>query len=147
LGHVLIGGKVLYTDSTHVKANANRGKFEAYQVEQRPQQYLAELISAVDADRIAHGKTPFKTRNQAVETKEIKVSKTDPDSGYMTRDGKPQGFFYLDHRTVDAKYSFIVDTAVTPASVHDSVPHLHRLARTKERFELPVKAVGLDARY
>jgi len=28
------------------------------------------------------------------------VSRTDPDSGYMVRDGKPKGFFYLDHRTV-----------------------------------------------
>jgi transposase len=37
LGHGLIGGKVLYTDSTHIKANANKGKFEAHQVEQRPQ--------------------------------------------------------------------------------------------------------------
>ena len=34
--------------------------------------------------------------------KETKVSRTDPDSGYMVRDGKPKGFFYLDHRTVDA---------------------------------------------
>jgi transposase len=147
LGHGLIGGKVLYTDSTHVKANANKGKFEAHQVEQRPQQYLAELNAAIDADRVAHGKAPFKPKDEAVETKEIKVSKTDPDSGYMTREGKPQGFFYLDHRTVDAKHSFIVDTVVTPASVHDSVPYLDRLARTKERFELPVKSVGLDAGY
>ena len=29
------------------------------------------------------------------------VSRTDPDAGYMVRDGKPKGFFYLDHRTVD----------------------------------------------
>src|SRR5580704_3132791 len=27
-----------------------------------------------------------------------------PQSGYMVRDGKPKGFFYLDHRTVDEKY-------------------------------------------
>jgi hypothetical protein len=96
---------------------------------------------------VAHGKAQFKPKDEAVETKQIKVSKTDPDSGYMTQEGKPQGFFYLDHRTVDAKHSFIVDTVVTPASVHDSVPYLDRLARTKERFELAVKAVGLDAGY
>ncbi|MFA1625045.1 hypothetical protein ACDY96_20320 [Rhizobium mongolense] len=25
------------------------------------------------------------------------MSRTDPDSGSMVRDGKPKGFFYLDH--------------------------------------------------
>lgn len=42
----------------------------------------------------------------------------------MVRDGKPTGFFYLDHRTVDGKCAIITDTHVTPASVHDSVPYL-----------------------
>ncbi|MDQ0497335.1 hypothetical protein QOZ95_005576 [Paenibacillus brasilensis] len=57
------------------------------------------------------------------EEKEVKVSKTDPDSGYMIRDGKPEGFFYLDHRTVDMKYNLITDVHVTPGNVHDSVPY------------------------
>lgn len=38
----------------------------------------------------------------------------------MVREGKPKGFFYLDHRTVDAKHAIITDTHVTPANVHDS---------------------------
>ncbi|OWA35552.1 hypothetical protein B9G55_13030 [Saccharibacillus sp. O16] len=63
------------------------------------------------------------------ETKEVKVSTTDPDSGYMVRDGKPEGFFYLDHRTVDGKYNVITDVYVTAGNVHDSVPYLMRLAR------------------
>ncbi len=94
IGHGLIGGRVLYTDSTHVKANANKGKFESHTVEQRPQEYLAQLNAAVDEDRIAHGKEPLKPDTREAATKDIKVSKTDPDSGYMTREGKPQGFFY-----------------------------------------------------
>src|SRR5512139_2056333 len=40
--HKLIGGRVLYTDSTHLKANANKRKFELHQVEQTPAAYLAE---------------------------------------------------------------------------------------------------------
>ncbi len=31
---------------------------------------------------------------------------------YMVRDGKPEGFFYLDHRTVDMKYNVITDVHV-----------------------------------
>lgn len=81
------------------------------------------------------------------ETKEIKVSTTDPDSGYMIRDGKPEGFFYLDHRTVDLKYNLITDVHVTPGNVHDSVPYLSRLDRQRERFGFKVEAVALDSGY
>ncbi|WP_326970574.1 IS1182 family transposase [Burkholderia mallei] len=80
-------------------------------------------------------------------SKDTKLSRTDPDSGYMVRDDKPKGFFYLDHRTVDAKHAIITDTHVTPASVHDSQPYLDRLDRQRERFEFKVEAVGLDAGY
>lgn len=82
-----------------------------------------------------------------VEEKEIKVSTTDPDSGYMHREGKPEGFFYLDHRTVDAKYTIITDAYVTAGNVNDSIPYLNRLHRQKERFGFSVEAVALDSGY
>jgi len=65
----------------------------------------------------------------------------------MVRDGKPEGFFYLDHRTVDGKHNLITDTHVTAANVHDSLPYLERLDRQRERFGFDVEAVGLDAGY
>jgi len=65
----------------------------------------------------------------------------------MVRDGKPKGFFYLDHRTVDGRHAIITDTHVTPANVHDSVPYLGRLDRQRERFGFNVRAVGVDAGY
>jgi len=34
-------------------------------------------------------------------------SRTDPQGAYMVRDGKPKGFFYLDHRTVDGRLGII----------------------------------------
>ncbi len=64
-----------------------------------------------------------------IEHKEIKVSKTDPESGYMVREGKPEGFYYLDHRTVDMKYNIIMDVHVTAGNVHDSLPYVERLNR------------------
>lgn len=161
IGRGMVEGRVLYTDSTHLKANANKRKFDLVQVEQTPSAYLAALDAAVDAERAAHDKKPLRRDERketddhddgpgspgAGELKETKVSRTDPDSGYMVRDDKPTGFFYLDHRTVDARYSIITDTHVTPASVHDSQPYLARLDRQRERFGLPVQAVGLDAGY
>jgi transposase len=145
--HGLVGGDVLYTDSTHMKANANKKKFEIHTVTQTPTDYLTALEVAIDEDRIAHGKAPLKTKVEDIEPKEreIKVSTTDPDSGYLTREGKPQGFYYLDHRTVDGKYNIITDTHVTPGNVHDSKPYLARLDRQLTAFNIYPECVGLDA--
>lgn len=143
----MVDGSVLYTDSTHLKANANKHKFELKDVQKSTRDYLETLEEDVNKDREAHGKKPLATKESTPEVKETKVSTTDPDSGYMVREGKPEGFFYLDHRTVDGRHSIITDTFVTPGNVHDSIPYLERLDRQRERFGFDVAAVGLDAGY
>jgi transposase len=65
----------------------------------------------------------------------------------MFREGKPEGFFYLDHRTVDIKYNIITDVHVTPGNVSDQDPYIERLDRQRETFNFDVKYVGLDAGY
>lgn len=169
--HRLIGGRVLYTDSTHLKANANKRHYEMVDVEQTPAAYLAELDAAVDAERAAAGQKPLRRAPAASEppesgpggeptapsepmpdapaadTRQIKRSTVDPDSGFMVRDQKPVGFFYLDHRTVDGVHALIVDTHVTPGNVNDATPYLARLDRARTRFDLKLAAVGLDAGY
>lgn len=143
----LIGGKVLFTDSTHLKANANKRRHHVHEVEQTPMAYLDELNQAIDADRQAHGKAPLKPSDKAAPSKPTKISTTDPDAGYMVRDQKPEGFFYLDHRTVDGKHNLITDTHVTPGNINDSRPYLERLDRQRQRFNLKPLAVALDAGY
>lgn len=143
----LVDGTVLYSDSTHLKANANKNKFDVAAVAKSRADYLDALDAAIDADRMAHGKKPLADKPRAPEVKDTKISHTDPDSGYMVRDGKPKGFFYLDHRTVDGKHAIITDSFVTPGNVHDSIPYLSRLDRQRERFGFDVRAVGLDAGY
>lgn len=143
----LIGGKILYSDSTHIKANANKRKFEKIEVEVTPKEYIEELNKDVNQDRINHGKKPLKEKVEKNETKEIKQSNTDPDSGYMMRDNKPEGFFFLDHRTVDSKYNIILDVHVTPGNVSDSEPILKRIDRINETFKIKPKYLGLDAGY
>lgn len=143
----LVDGKTLYTDSTHLKANANKQKFTRETVAKSSRDYLDALELAIDEDRLEHGKTPMKPKVSEPPVKETKISTTDPESGYMVRDGKPKGFFYLDHRTVDGLHEIITDTFPTSAAVHDSIPYLSRLDRQRERFGLPVEAVGLDAGY
>lgn len=145
--HGLIGGKALYTDSTHLKANANRNRHSTHEVAIAPMAYLDELNEAIDADRRAHGKKPLKAKADKQASKPTKISDTDPDAGYMKREKKPEGFFYLDHRTVDGKYGLITDTHVTPGNINDARPYLERLDRQCERFRLTPIAVGLDAGY
>lgn len=147
----MANGRVLYTDSTHLKADANPRKAVN---EKRPvgvSEYLMELNAAVEADRKQCGKKPLPAGNKpstnAGTVKNTKVSTTDPESGFMHRDNKPQGFFYLDHRTVDGKHGIITDTHVTPGNVHDSQPFIGRLKRQLERFGFDTVAAGVDAGY
>ena len=144
----LIDGKTLYTDSTHLKANANKHRFSKKQVKKSNRRYLNDLDAEIEQERINHGKKPLKPLTKdRTPVKETKVSTTDPDSGYMVRDRKPKGFFYLDHRTVDSKHNLITDAHVTPGNVHDSIPYLERLDRQLHRFSFEVESVGLDAGY
>lgn len=169
----LVGGKTLYSDSTHLKANANKNKYVEKQAKTEAKEYIDDLNKAINEDRIAHGKKPLKFNGDESkkeqeeekenyfdddsqggsassgngETKTIKTSTTDPDSGFMHRDGKPQGFFYLDHRTVDSKNNIITDVFVTPGNTNDVKPYLSRLRRQIEVFGFMVRYVGLDAGY
>jgi transposase len=143
----LASGAVLYTDSTHLKANANKNKYDLAEVPMKPQEYLEALDQAITEDRTEHGKAPLKDKPTEPETRKIKVSRTDKDSGYMVREGKPKGFFYLDHRTVDGRHAIVTDTYATPANVHDAVPYLGRLDRQRERFGFSIRAAGVDAGY
>lgn len=118
----LVGGEVFFADSTHLKANANKGRFDKEMVAKSRAAYWDDLDTAVAADRAAHGKTPLKPKDRHPPVKETKVSRTDRDAGYLVRDGKPKGFFYHAHRTVDGRCAIITDTHVTPANVHDSIP-------------------------
>lgn len=55
----LVGGAILYTDSTHVKAKANKHKKQRVTVERTPKAYLEELDIAIDQEREQLGKKPF----------------------------------------------------------------------------------------
>lgn len=65
----------------------------------------------------------------------------------MHRDGKPKGFFYLDHRTVDSKYNIITDVHVTAGNVNDTQPYVDRIKTQIEKFGFEVEVVSADAGY
>jgi len=103
----LVDGTVLYTDSTHLKANANKNRYDTAVVAKSRADYWDALDAAIEQDRTEHGKKALPEKEHRPAEKETKVSRTDPDAGYMVREGKPKGFFYLDHRTVDGRLGII----------------------------------------
>ncbi|RWR14198.1 IS1182 family transposase [Siminovitchia fortis] len=145
--HRMVGGRALFTDSTHLKASANKHKYTKEVVEVETREYIEDLNQAIEEDRKKHEKKPLKDREEVKKTKEIRKSTTDPDCGFMSRDHKQEMFCYLDHRTTDMKFNIITDAFVTPGNVHDSVPYLERLDRQVNRFGFHVEAVALDSGY
>ena len=55
----LVGGEILYTDSTHIKAKANKHKKVLVTVKETPKEYMEELDEQIDLDRKALKKDPF----------------------------------------------------------------------------------------
>ena len=74
-------------------------------------------------------------------------SLTDPDAGQQTREGKPDGFHYSEHRTVDSKNNVIVNVHVEPANVNDMKPMPEILREIEQRVGHLPKYMGLDAGY
>lgn len=145
----LVCGKVLYTDSTHVKAKANKHKKRTVTVDVTPKEYLEALDAAVDADRQAIGKKSFDWDDDLPlpPTREIQQSRTDPDSGQLNKEGKPDGFHYSEHRTVDSRHNVIVNVRVTPANIHDVNPIPDILRDIRRGLGHLPDYMGLDAGY
>ena len=98
------------------------------------QQRKEWLEEEINQERVKQGYKPLKPK-QKKEQKTIRVSTTDPESGYYHRDHKERGFMYLDHRTVDGKCNIIVDCHITKGNVHDSQPYIERMEWIKETFD------------
>lgn len=53
---------VLFIDATHVKANANKNKYQKKLVQEQNKYYQELLNEEIDADRLAHGKKPLRKK-------------------------------------------------------------------------------------
>lgn len=143
----LVGGKILYTDSTHVKALANKHKKVEVTVTRTPKTYIRELDAAVAEERKKLGKKPFDDKNDPPTTGKIQQSKSDPDSGQLHKEGKPDGFHYSEHRTVDSRYNIIVNTHITPANINDTDAIPVTLKQIQQRLGKLPFYMELDAGY
>ncbi|MTI68953.1 MAG: transposase [Firmicutes bacterium] len=142
----LVKGKILYTDSTHIRANASNSKYENEEYEE----IITEdesLLTLVNEKKEAKGQKPLQPAKDKTKKKSRKVSKTDPDSGYMHRDRKPVGFYHLLHGTVDSSHNIILGLSVTPGNVHDATVYVDNLDNIFETFDIIPKYTGSDAGY
>jgi len=149
----LASGRLVGTDSTHVKANASRASEEQVEILEEPGAYW-ERLDTYEEEGLAELERKSGRRRKA-RTKQIKrdrrqtkkrVSRTDPEAGHMKRPGKPRGQHYLAHQTVDTDWGVILDVRVTSGDVYDSVPYLDQLEHVHKTI-LPIRAAAADAAY
>jgi transposase len=170
-----IDGRMIFTDSSHLKANANKRRIakegaqgvtledvararERHVAARRAEQEACasgdstedDLLAAVNADREAHGLKPLPVLEEEPEpelsVEQITASLTDPEAAMLRREGKPDGFHYLQHRTVDGLHGFTLDVFVTSAAMTDAQVYPTCLKRV-DRFKLEVQQAGVDAGY
>ena len=136
----------VFIDSTHVKASANKRKFDNKLVRKETRAYEAKLREELNQDRINHGKKPFSPEKfEKDEMKEIKESTTDPESGYYVKDERTKQFAYSFHTAAD-RYGFVLGTIVTPGNIHDSHMLQPLVEKVMEKVKKPL-AVAADAAY
>ena len=150
----LVDGKLILTDSTHLRANASRQSEVKVVAEREVVCYIKRLDrhEALEREKLeGEGKikplTSEQKKDKPPKSLERRVSTTDPEAGFLKRPGKPQGMHYLDHQSIDAKNGIIVDVAVTPGNVNDATPYLDRIDYMRENIGLPIEAVGADSAY
>jgi len=141
-----VKGKIVYTDSTHIRANASNSKYKNV-VEERVITEDESLLMLINEKRESKGQKPLRPAEDKVESKNRKVSKTDPTSGYMHRDRKPVGFYHLLHGTVDSQHNILLSAHVTPGNVHDATVYIENLEDMMQALPLTPKYVGADAGY
>lgn len=138
----LVDGKLLLTDSTHVRANARNDLAEKVLVDIEPSAYLTRLNEEAKREGIFHEK-----KVQPIKQKEVHKSPTDPDAGFMKRPGKPLGFHYLSHQTCDGKNGIITDVCVTAGNATDASVHSARIKVQIDKYGFHPDAVCADAGY
>ena len=150
-------GEVIVTDSTHIKASASKQRVEKILVEKTPTEYMKmleqeaqQLEAELQDKRDAAGKKKCGKKRQIQGRKvmrEVVSSKTDPDAGYMNRPGKPIGFHYLSHTSIDAKHGIITDVHPTAGNLNDHIPFVERVKVQKGKLGLPIRKIGADKGY
>ena len=155
LNNRMVDPNEIFIDGTHIKASANKKKYQKEQVAKTAKIYQEQLSKEVAAEREALGKKTNKKDDDddgtpgggssAGELTEKKVSTTDPDSGLFVKGEHEKQFAYEAHTACDRK-GFILGVHVTAGNVHDSVAWDPLYDNVTERFP-EVEYITMDSAY
>ena len=139
----------IFIDGTHIKASANKKKFQKEQVKKTAKVYSEQLRQEVNAEREKLGKKPIEDDDDddtpdGGETAEKTVSTTDPDSGVFVKGEHEKQFAYEAHTACDSK-GFVLGVEVTAGNVHDSVAWDKIYDEVTGKYD--VEFVTMDAGY
>ena len=134
----LVDPTEVFVDATHVKARANGKKMRKHIARKEALFYAEMLRKDINADRESHGKKALKDKNDKngpgcggtdkfdsytddvpQDSKEIKCSTTDPESGWF-RKGEHKSVFAYGIETACDRHGWILDFTVNPGNEHDS---------------------------
>ena len=150
----LVDSDEVFVDATHVKAHANSHKMQKKIAEQEARFYDEMLRQEIDADRELHDKKPLKDKDDddnddntgssgGSDTKEIKASTTDPESGWFHKGEHKEVFAYAIETACD-KHGWILDYTINPGNMHDSKTFKGLFDRIEK---LGIKRLIADAGY
>ena len=154
----LVDPTEVFVDATHVKARANNKKMQKRIAHEEALFYEELLKKEINEDREAHGKKPLKEKDDKddddndntpsaggdpkeftddipKDTKTIKCSTTDPESGWF-RKGEHKNVFAYAIETACDKNGWILGYTINPGNQHDS--------RTFKGLYDKIKDIGIE---
>ena len=141
----MVDPSVIFIDGTHIKASANKKKFQKEMVAKAAKIYEEQLRAEVNAEREKLGKKPLEEEeDEQPEMVEKTVSTTDPDCGMFVKGEHERQFAYEAH-TVCERHGVVLDVEVTAGNVNDSVAWDTVYDRVTEKFD--VEFSTMDAGY
>ena len=118
---------MVFIDGTHIKASANKKKFQKEQAAKAAKVYDEQLRKEVAEERKKLGKDSKDDNDKKggsaggrSETVTKTVSKTDPDCGMFVKGAHERQLAYEAHTACD-RHGFVLGVEVTAGNVHDSV--------------------------
>lgn len=110
----LINEEVLFVDSTHMKAYANKRKSRNEVVQDAANRYMKQLQAELNELREEEGKKPIDFST----TKDIAISPVDPDAGMFHKGEKEKQFAYSVQTACD-EHGWVIDSEVHAANISD----------------------------
>ena len=153
LNNRMVDPSMVFIDGTHIKASANKKKFQKEKVAQTAKVYAEQLRREVNEEREKLGKAPIEddddenTPSGGGGAVERAVSTTDPECGMFVKGEHERQFAYEAHTACD-RHGMVLGVEVTAGNVSDSAAWdslytQHRgLARVTSRVRLKYAAIS-----